>query len=96
MDDDGSDDSSRDMDSSKDRGSNKDMEGKGKKGDGDDDGGMDNDDNRIERRVENPVLFLASGTASSTILKVGGQAVLGRQSAYATPWLTERHGYDPT
>ena len=28
--------------------------------------------------------------------KVGGQAVLGRQSAYATPWLTERHGYDPT
>ena len=31
-----------------------------------------------------------------TINKVGGQAVLGRQSAYATPWLTERHGYDPT
>ena len=30
------------------------------------------------------------------IIKVGGQAVLGRQSAYATPWLTERHGYDPT
>ena len=29
-------------------------------------------------------------------LEVGGQAVLGRQSAYATPWLTERHGYDPT
>ena len=28
--------------------------------------------------------------------KSGGQAVLGRQSAYATPWLTERHGYDPT
>ena len=28
--------------------------------------------------------------------QVGGQAVLGRQSAYATPWLTERHGYDPT
>ena len=28
--------------------------------------------------------------------EVGGQAVLGRQSAYATPWLTERHGYDPT
>ena len=31
-----------------------------------------------------------------SIFKVGGQAVLGRQSAYATPWLTERHGYDPT
>ena len=29
-------------------------------------------------------------------LQVGGQAVLGRQSAYATPWLTERHGFDPT
>ena len=28
--------------------------------------------------------------------QVAGQAVLGRQSAYATPWLTERHGYDPT
>ena len=28
--------------------------------------------------------------------QVGGQADLGRQSAYATPWLTERHGYDPT
>ncbi|MDW0213754.1 MAG: hypothetical protein QOA16_06130, partial [Nitrososphaeraceae archaeon] len=25
--------------------------------------------------------------------KVGGQAVLGRQSKPATPWLTERHGY---
>ncbi len=28
--------------------------------------------------------------------KVGGQAVLGRQICLATPWLTERHGYDPT
>ncbi len=28
--------------------------------------------------------------------KVGGQAVLGRQSWSATPWHTERHGYDPT
>ena len=28
--------------------------------------------------------------------QVGGQAVLGRQSAYATPWLTEGHGYDRT
>ena len=26
----------------------------------------------------------------------GGQAVLGRQLQTATPWLTERHGYDPT
>ena len=28
--------------------------------------------------------------------KVGGQAVLGRQHLKPTPWLTERHGYDPT
>ncbi len=28
--------------------------------------------------------------------KVGGQAVLGRQHIRTTPWLTERHGYDPT
>ena len=29
-------------------------------------------------------------------IEVGGQAVLGRQLQTATPWLTERHGYDPT
>ena len=28
--------------------------------------------------------------------QVGGQAVLGRQNILPTPWLTERHGYDPT
>ena len=28
--------------------------------------------------------------------QVGGQAVLGRQIRESTPWLTERHGYDPT
>ena len=28
--------------------------------------------------------------------QVGGQAVLGRQRPMSTPWLTERHGYDPT
>ena len=28
--------------------------------------------------------------------KVEGQAVLGRQHVSPTPWLTERHGYDPT
>ena len=26
----------------------------------------------------------------------GGQAVLGRQQWAPTPWLTKRHGYDPT
>ena len=30
------------------------------------------------------------------LIEVGGQAVLGRQSLVSTPWLTERHGYDPT
>ena len=41
-------------------------------------------------------------TNKSTLLftrnyfQVGGQAVLGRQDASPTPWLTERHGYDPT
>ena len=30
------------------------------------------------------------------VRQVGGQAVLGRQDASPTPWLTERHGYDPT
>ena len=28
--------------------------------------------------------------------KVGRQAGLGRQQWAPTPWLTERHGYDPT
>ena len=27
------------------------------------------------------------------IIKVGGQAVLGRQFHHTTPWLTERDGY---
>ncbi len=35
-------------------------------------------------------------TDSGGFQEVGGQAVLGRQSPRATPWLTERHGYDPT
>ena len=33
---------------------------------------------------------------SGVRFKVGGQAVLGRQNILPTPWLTERHGYDPT
>ncbi len=32
----------------------------------------------------------------SNYKEVGGQAVLGRQGILSTPWLTERHGYDPT
>ena len=36
-----------------------------------------------------------NGYAANAI-QVGGQAVLGRQNILPTPWLTERHGYDPT
>ncbi|MDE9402732.1 hypothetical protein NB851_028895, partial [Pseudomonas aeruginosa] len=39
---------------------------------------------------------LAAPGASEMAGEVGGQAVLGRQQCRATPWLTERHGYDPT
>ena len=35
-------------------------------------------------------------TPKLSVLEVGGQAVLGRQLIKATPWHTERHGYDPT
>ena len=34
--------------------------------------------------------------ALKEVHEVGGQAVLGRQIPTTTPWLTERHGYDPT
>ena len=30
------------------------------------------------------------------VLTSRGQAVLGRQHVSPTPWLTKRHGYDPT
>ena len=47
------------------------------------------------------VLFALSGCTGKTTVEqsgneVGGQAVLGRQGNEPTPWLTERHGYDPT
>ena len=34
--------------------------------------------------------------ANIQALTESGQAVLGRQRYSSTPWLTERHGYDPT
>ncbi len=37
-------------------------------------------------------IFIVLGAVN----QVGGQAVLGRQGTSTTPWLTERHGYDPT
>ena len=40
---------------------------------------------------------ITTGTrAKKATEEVGGQAVLGRQLCLSTPWLTERHGYDPT
>ncbi|MDE9402431.1 MATE family efflux transporter, partial [Pseudomonas aeruginosa] len=36
------------------------------------------------------------GVVAAVGNQVGGQAVLGRQQCRATPWLTERHGYDPS
>ena len=47
-------------------------------------------------RNANQCTIYQTGKNPADQKKVGGQAVLGRQSAYATPWLTERHGYDPT
>ncbi len=58
----------------------------------------------------NGILYVGSGDTVYTVkggkvtgkqkldstVKVGGQAVLGRQHIRTTPWLTERHGYDPT
>ena len=56
-------------------------------------------------RVSVPLFFMISGylffgersaQPRHFLRKVGGQAVLGRQGNGPTPWLTERHGYDPT
>ncbi len=44
--------------------------------------------------ADNTVVIWTSKVAYDT--EVGGQAVLGRQLGLSTPWLTERHGYDPT
>ncbi|MDV2887670.1 hypothetical protein RYX45_21100, partial [Alkalihalophilus pseudofirmus] len=43
-----------------------------------------------------PVKARSVSPTEETSRQVGGQAVLGRQESAATPWLTERHGYDPT
>ncbi len=44
------------------------------------------------------VIFGSDGLdgCEHAVFEVGGQAVLGRQHLATTPWLTERHGYDPT
>ena len=46
--------------------------------------------------VDEEINTLAFTSANISEGKVGGQAVLGRQHLKPTPWLTERHGYDPT
>ena len=44
----------------------------------------------LEKRGARVVLYDGNDKLSR------GQAVLGRQHVSPTPWLTERHGYDPT
>ncbi len=41
-------------------------------------------------------VITAAHKEQKKVEEVGGQAVLGRQHSHTTPWLTERHGYDPT
>ena len=41
-------------------------------------------------------IFYCRAITPTSLHEVGGQAVLGRQNILPTPWLTERHGYDPT
>ena len=50
---------------------------------------------RLRRQITVPG-SLHSVWLCCSALQVGGQAVLGRQNILPTPWLTERHGYDPT
>ena len=46
--------------------------------------------------ADESVVDAAATNKAAQKAKVGGQAVLGRQLPSPTPWLTERHGYDPT
>ncbi len=54
-----------------------------------------------EEEIQRVIQILCRRTKNNPCLigepgEVGGQAVLGRQHSHTTPWLTERHGYDPT
>ena len=48
---------------------------------------------KLDERVNN---MLKNQKQQTKDTQLGGQAVLGRQSFCPTPWLTYRHGYDPT
>ncbi len=51
----------------------------------------------VQLMTENPDLkFSVEGHTDSTGNATKVEAVLGRQTGKTTPWLTERHGYDPT
>ena len=49
----------------------------------------------IEAAGAQAALTAILNTLRNNSTQVGGQAVLGRQCHKSTPWLTERHGYDP-
>ena len=50
----------------------------------------------VAASIERPVEVAVNAFTVRLAVEVGGQAVLGRQNILPTPWLTERHGYDPT
>ena len=51
---------------------------------------------KVQYKDYNAPSFTIEFLPVATLRKSEGQAVLGRQLQTATPWLTERHGYDPT
>ncbi len=54
------------------------------------------DPNNADVGIPQPVMKTYKEIIHSERFQVGGQAVLGRQQQAATPWPTERHGYDPS
>ena len=48
------------------------------------------------KTTDNYLALKIKENLNKKIGKAGGQAVLGRQGSLTTPWLPERHGYDPT
>ncbi len=50
----------------------------------------------LEEQADALLEMAQNSNSKELLIEVGGQAVLGRQPPIPTPWLTERHGYDPT